>query len=183
MQEPSPWDQQQTAPPVVEESKDPSKLPMFCMVIAIIDLSMGGLTLMGVPMALLGSAVLPDGSPLEKFMVPTVLVGLMIGGAAIAADIAMLRKKPIAVMLSYLNIAAMAIGIVFVWVQLPATIETQKMQLASQPNAPAMPPGMESMMTAGAVGGAAMATLVRLSLIVVVLIAVKKFKAWQTTQA
>lgn len=179
MQEPNAWDQPLPPSPIAEQGvEDLAKLPMFCMVVAIVDGAMGALTLMGTPMSLLGMLMLPDNSPLEAFVIPGIVVAVMIGGAAVAGDIAMLRKKPIAVMLSYLNIAAMVIGIVFIWVQLPATIETQKMQMATQSNGQAMPASMEKMMAATAVGGAVLATLVRLSLIVLLLIAVKKFKAW-----
>ena len=163
-------------------SQDASKLPMFCFIVAIIDLSMGGLTLLGAPFSLLGIAVLPDESPLHAYIIPGILVMLLIGGSAVLADIAMLKKKPAAILLGYLNIAAMLIGIVYIWVQLPATIESQEMQMAADPNMQNMPPAMGDMMETMAVASVVFATCIRLTMIVLVGMMLMKFKAWLAKQ-
>lgn len=180
----SPWNE--TNPPVgapvlnagMQETREKAGLPMFCRVVAIVDISMGGFTLMGIPLSLIGSLMLPEEAPLRQFMIPGVLVALLVGGVSILANIKVFYEKPAAVMLGYLNIAATLIGVVYLWVLLPATLESQKLQLASDPNTAAMPPGMDNMMLIIAVGSNAVTTLVRLTLIVFLFIAVKKYEAW-----
>ena len=181
----SPWNQpgpsSAAAPPAYGRptGPDPAKLPMLCFVVAIIDLVMGGLALLGAPMTLLAFAVLPEGSPLEPYLIPTILLALMIGGVAVAANMAMLKKKLVAVTLGYGNIGLTLIGIVFMWVQLPASIESQEMQMASEPNFPAE---MEDMMTTIAVASTAFASVVRITLVILILVAINKFKAWFSTR-
>lgn len=184
----SPWNEPGPSPAVTPPAfdrptgPDPAKLPMFCFVVAIIDMVMGGLTLLGAPMTVLGQVLLPDGSPLRDFMIPAILIALLVGGTAIAADTAMLKKKPMAVVLGYTNVVLTLIGVVFIWVQLPASIESQEMQLANDPNAANMPAGMQDMLTTIAVAGTVFSTLVRITLVILVLMAIKKFKAWLITQ-
>lgn len=186
MQEPSPWEPPRADPghaPQPKTTKDASKLPMFCLVVAIVDVSMGGLTLLAAPMALFSFLVLPEGAPLKHFVVPGMLVAMLVGGFAAVADIGMLKKKPWAVAWGYANVAMTLIGVIYIWVQLPATIESQKMQMANTPGGGQVPAGMENMMAVSAVAGAVVTTLVRLALIVLVLIAIKKFKAWLSQDA
>lgn len=184
----SPWNE--TTPPTAaqasvagqETKAEKSGLPLFCRVIAIVDVSMGGFTLMGAPMSLVGYLMLPEEASLRNFVIPGILVALLVGGVSVLANIKMFYEKSAAVMLGYLNITATLIGVVYLWVVLPATLESQKLQLASDPNMAAMPPEMENMMMILAVGGNVLTTVVRLTLVVFLFIAIKKFKAFLAEQ-
>ena len=160
----------------------PAKLPTICFVVAIVDLVMGSLTLLGAPMVLFSAAVLPEGSPLEPYLIPSILMAVMVGGVAIAANTAMLKKKLVAVTLGYGNIGLTLIGTLFMWVQLPASIESQEMQMASDPNAANLPPGFKDMMATFVVASTAFASVVRITLAILIFVAINKFKAWSSTQ-
>lgn len=184
----SPWNE--TNPSVAaqvtnasaEETSEKAGLPMFCRVVAIVDISMGGFTLMGAPMSLVSYLVLPEEASLRYFVIPSVLVALLVGGVSVLANIKIFYEKPAAVMLGYFNIAATLIGVAYLWLVLPAALESQKLQMASTPNAPAMPPAMEDFMMVAAIGGNILTTLVRLALVVLLFIAIKKFKVWLADQ-
>ena len=184
----SPWNE--TNPPIAaqgahldaETSADKAGLPTFCKVVAIIDVSMGGFTLMGAPLSVIGSLMLPEEASLRHFVIPGILVALLVGGVSILTNIKVFYQKPVAVMLGYFNIAATLIGVIYLWVVLPATLESQKNQLANTPNSPAMSPAMEDFMMVTTIGGSIVTTLVRLALVVLLFIAIKKFKAWLAEQ-
>ena len=80
-----------------------------------------------------------------------------------------------------MNIALTLVGVVFIWVQMPASIESQKMQLANTPNSQAITPTVENAMMIGAFVGAGVTSLIRLVLVGCVFVAIGKFKAWLAT--
>ena len=182
-----PWDPQTvpvaSAPEYAQPSQQSSHIPIFSKVIAIIDLCLGAGSLLTVPFSvLIGMAMLPEGNPLEDYVLVQLTLGVLIGAVAIAAGVGMLKKRPWAVGLGFTNIVLTVVGVIFIWVQMPAAIETQKMHLAQEmaknPNATQMAVDMEGVMAASAVIGGAFSTLFRLALVVLLFIAVQKYKAW-----
>lgn len=145
-------------------------LPTFCKTIAIIDLVMGSLRLLIVPVSVLGYFMIEDGDPLKGWAIPEIMIGLLIGIVAIAANIAMLKKVEWAVPAGYVNIGATALGVLFGILQAPVTYDSQK---AAMPD-----PSMESAMMIGVVVGVIISVAVRGTLAVLVFLAIKRYKAF-----
>ena len=168
----SPWDAPKNPISVSTPHDGPprgsrnDKLPGFCMTIAIIDLIMASIRLLLVPLSVLGYSMMQEDDPLIITVPFEIGFGLLIGLAGIIAAIGMLMKKEWAIPAGWANVCITVPGIfVGVW---QASIATNTDPMLANNEAAQI----------GAMIGAVIAVGIRLTLVVLVVVALLKYKAW-----
>lgn len=168
----SPWNDLDPPTTVLPPAYDrpprrrPKKLPVFCMVVAIIDLVMASIRLLITPLSMYGATLVPPDDPVAKTIPFEIGFNLFIGVAGVAMGIGMLAKKAWAVPVGWANVAITVLGIIFgIW-QTAIMMDTDPMLTGD--------PAYE----AGVMFGATCAGVVRFALVVCVAVALVKYQAW-----
>lgn len=153
--------------PGYADYNQPSPLPTFVKVVAIIDLVFCGIRLLLVPLSIYGMTIIDPGDPLYPTAVFEVLTLLGISLFGIPGNALILMGKPIGILLVALAIVATigSIGVGF-W-QLPIMLDE-------------FPQGSPER-TGGVIGGVVVA-LIRVGIIMMVGFALMQFKAWSDTR-